>query len=54
MRSNGNVPRYFRPTEVEALRGDPDKTKEKLGWTPRIAFDERIKKHSHKNMDCRE
>ena len=30
--------RYFRPTEVETLLGDPSKAKEKLGWTPRITF----------------
>jgi GDPmannose 4,6-dehydratase len=28
-------PRYFRPTEVELLIGDPTKSKEKLGWTPK-------------------
>jgi len=27
-------PRYFRPTEVESLLGDPSKAKQKLGWTP--------------------
>jgi GDPmannose 4,6-dehydratase len=27
-------PRYFRPTEVETLLGDPSKAKQKLGWTP--------------------
>ena len=27
-------PRYFRPTEVETLLGDPTKAKAKLGWTP--------------------
>ncbi|MEI7983345.1 MAG: GDP-mannose 4,6-dehydratase, partial [Bacteroidota bacterium] len=27
-------PRYFRPTEVELLIGDPTKAKEKLGWIP--------------------
>lgn len=31
-------PRYFRPTEVETLLGDPTKAKEKLGWQPRIPF----------------
>ncbi len=31
-------PRYFRPTEVETLLGDPTKAKEKLGWTPKIGF----------------
>jgi len=30
--------RYFRPTEVETLLGDPSKAKEKLGWTPKITF----------------
>ena len=29
-------PRYFRPTEVETLLGDPAKAKHKLGWTPEI------------------
>lgn len=31
-------PRYFRPTEVETLLGDPTKAREKLGWSPRIHF----------------
>jgi GDP-mannose 4,6-dehydratase len=31
-------PRYFRPTEVETLLGDPSKAKAKLGWTPKISF----------------
>ncbi len=31
-------PRYFRPTEVETLLGDPSKAKAKLGWSPRIGF----------------
>ena len=35
-------PRYFRPTEVETLLGDPAKAKAKLGWTPRITFDELV------------
>jgi len=35
-------PRYFRPTEVETLLGDPAKAKEKLGWTPKITFDELV------------
>lgn len=34
--------RYFRPTEVETLLGDPSKAKEKLGWTPKITFDELV------------
>jgi GDPmannose 4,6-dehydratase len=35
-------PRYFRPTEVETLLGDPSKAKEKLGWTPKTTFDELV------------
>ncbi len=35
-------PRYFRPTEVETLLGDPTKAKEKLGWTPKVTFDELV------------
>jgi GDPmannose 4,6-dehydratase len=31
-------PRYFRPTEVETLLGDPSKAKAKLGWEPRMSF----------------
>ena len=31
-------PKYFRPTEVETLLGDPTKAKEKLGWHPQISF----------------
>ncbi|MHB1236813.1 MAG: GDP-mannose 4,6-dehydratase [Gallionella sp.] len=35
-------PRYFRPTEVETLLGDPTKAKQKLGWTPKITFHELV------------
>ncbi len=34
--------RYFRPTEVETLLGDPSKAKQKLGWTPKITFSELV------------
>ena len=33
-------PRYFRPTEVETLLGDPTRAKEKLGWVPEITVQE--------------
>ena len=33
-------PRYFRPTEVGTLLGDPTKAKEKLGWVPEITTQE--------------
>jgi GDPmannose 4,6-dehydratase len=35
-------PRYFRPTEVETLLGDPTKAKEKLGWAPKTTFEELV------------
>jgi GDPmannose 4,6-dehydratase len=35
-------PRYFRPTEVETLLGDPSKAKEKLGWETRTTFKELV------------
>ena len=31
-------PRYFRPSEVESLLGDPTKARQKLGWSPKISF----------------
>ena len=34
--------RYFRPTEVETLLGDATKAKEKLGWVPKITFEEMV------------
>ena len=36
-------PRYFRPTEVESLLGDPSKAKKELGWEPKITFDDLVK-----------
>jgi GDPmannose 4,6-dehydratase len=35
-------PRYFRPTEVETLLGDPSKARTQLGWTPKITFHELV------------
>ncbi len=45
---DGNVivavdPRYFRPTEVETLLGDPSKAARELGWRPQISFHELVK-----------
>jgi len=34
--------RYFRPTEVETLLGDSNKAKTKLGWSPKISFNELV------------
>jgi len=36
-------PRYFRPTEVDLLLGDPTKAREKLGWQPSVSFPELVK-----------
>ncbi len=35
-------PRYFRPTEVDLLLGNPGKAKTKLGWEPKISFAEMV------------
>jgi GDPmannose 4,6-dehydratase len=35
-------PRYYRPTEVDLLIGDPTKAREKLGWEPKVGFDELV------------
>jgi len=35
-------PRYFRPTEVELLLADPTKVQKKLGWKPRITFNDLV------------
>jgi GDPmannose 4,6-dehydratase len=35
--------KFFRPTEVEQLMGDPTKAKTQLGWTPKVAFDDLVK-----------
>jgi len=32
-------PKYYRPTEVDLLLGDPTKAKQKLGWTRKVDFD---------------
>lgn len=44
-------PRYFRPTEVETLLGDPSKAKEKLGWSPRISFHELVKEMVEQDLE---
>jgi GDPmannose 4,6-dehydratase len=44
-------PRYFRPTEVETLLGDPSKAKEKLGWELDITFEEMIKEMVDHDLD---
>ncbi len=44
-------PRYFRPTEVETLLGDPTKAKKKLGWVPKITLDEMVEEMVAHDLD---
>ena len=44
-------PRYFRPTEVDALRGDPTKARSALGWAPRVTFRELVKMMVEHDID---
>ncbi|HCD99953.1 MAG TPA: GDP-mannose 4,6-dehydratase, partial [Armatimonadetes bacterium] len=43
-------PRYYRPTEVDTLLGDPTKAKTKLGWQPRTTFRELIREMVHSDV----
>jgi GDPmannose 4,6-dehydratase len=36
-------PRFMRPAEVDLLMGDPTKAREKLGWTPKVTFEELVR-----------
>jgi GDPmannose 4,6-dehydratase len=36
-------PRYFRPTEVNHLEGDPTRAREQLGWEPKFTFDDLVR-----------
>ncbi len=44
-------PRYFRPTEVDTLLGDPTKAREKLGWIPQITLDQLIAEMASHDLD---
>jgi GDPmannose 4,6-dehydratase len=44
-------PRYFRPTEVETLLGDPSKAKTKLGWEPKIGFEQMVAEMVREDLD---
>lgn len=43
-------PRYFRPTEVETLLGDPSKARDKLGWTPKTPFADLVREMMREDM----
>jgi GDPmannose 4,6-dehydratase len=45
-------PRYFRPAEVETLLGDPTKAKEKLGWEPKVTFEELVSEMVRVDIDA--
>jgi GDPmannose 4,6-dehydratase len=47
-------PRYFRPTEVETLLGDPSKAKKKLGWVPKIRFNELVSEMMREDLKSAE
>ena len=47
-------PRYFRPTEVESLLGDPGKAKEKLGWMPTTSFEDMVQEMIEKDIQMAE
>ena len=44
-------PRYFRPTEVETLLGDPAKAQVKLGWKPRTTFEEMVQEMARHDLE---
>jgi GDPmannose 4,6-dehydratase len=43
-------PRYFRPTEVDALLGNPAKARAKLGWTPKTTFEELVREMAEEDF----
>ncbi|MGO4222709.1 GDP-mannose 4,6-dehydratase [Lysobacter sp. TAF61] len=46
--------RYFRPAEVETLLGDASKAKEKLGWSPKITFNELVSEMVREDLKAAE
>jgi len=44
-------PRYFRPAEVESLLGDATKAREKLGWSPKITFEELVAEMAYEDLE---
>ena len=43
-------PRYYRPTEVESLIGDPSKARERLGWSPTVGFGDLVREMVHDDL----
>ncbi len=44
-------PRYFRPTETDALLGDPSKARQKLGWRHKVTFDQLVREMVETDLD---
>jgi GDPmannose 4,6-dehydratase len=44
-------PRYFRPAEVDHLRGDSTKARQKLGWAPRVTFSELVRRMADHDLE---
>jgi len=44
-------PRYFRPAEVDSLLGDATKARIKLGWAPRIGFEQLVEEMVREDFD---
>jgi GDPmannose 4,6-dehydratase len=44
-------PKYFRPTEVETLLGDPTRARTRLGWEPRISFETMVQEMVKQDLD---
>jgi GDPmannose 4,6-dehydratase len=47
-------PRYFRPTEVESLLGDPSKAHARLGWTPKTSFEALVREMTREDLRAAE
>ncbi len=47
-------PRYFRPTEVETLLGDPAKAKRQLGWAPKVSFQQLVAEMVREDLSAAE
>jgi GDPmannose 4,6-dehydratase len=47
-------PRYFRPTEVDALCGDASKARQKLGWSPKVSFSDLVKMMVESDLEAAE
>jgi GDPmannose 4,6-dehydratase len=47
-------PKYFRPTEVETLLGSSEKAKEKLGWVPKVSFEELVAEMARADFELAE